>query len=203
MRNTAPQSLNPAPRVTPRGKATRTWSLLPILLLASGLLRTPARGEVVASAANGFLVRSEAPMAAAPDSVYRALVGRVSDWWDPAHTWSGDPKNLSIDTSPGGCFCERLPDGGAVQHLTTIYASPGKLLRMSGTLGPMQASGLSGTMTWEFKPSPTGTTVVQTYTVGGFYQGDLPELAPIVDSVLSGQLQRLAQFVQTGSVKTE
>ena len=172
--------------------------VLPAMILPLGV-----RAEVVDSIATGFEVRSTASIAASPDSVYRALVYRISDWWDPEHTWSWNAKNVSIDPRPGGCLCEKLPGGGGVEHMTVIYVAPGKLLRMRGALGPMQASGLSGVMTWEFKSVADGTTVEQTYSIGGFYKGGLQALAPVVDSVLGGQLRRLKLFIETGTPKTE
>src|SRR5512134_3799150 len=68
--------------------------------------------EVVESASAGFATKSVVRIAAASDRVYGALVQDVGRWWDPAHTYSGDARNLSIDPRPGGCFCERLGDQG-------------------------------------------------------------------------------------------
>jgi uncharacterized protein YndB with AHSA1/START domain len=73
---------------------------------------------------------------APPAKVYAALTDGVGGWWDPAHTFSHNSRNLSLDAKPGGCFCERLPDGGGVQHMSVVYASPGKLLRLTGSIGP-------------------------------------------------------------------
>jgi hypothetical protein len=74
---------------------------------------------------------------------------------------------------------------------------------MTGVLGPLQASGLTGTMTWEFQEALGGTNVVETYSVGGYFQGGLQSLAPVVDSVLLGQLMRLKGFVETGNMETK
>lgn len=37
---------------------------------------------------------------------------RIEKCWDPAHRYSGDAANLSLDVQPGGMFVERLPGGG-------------------------------------------------------------------------------------------
>src|SRR5687768_8625427 len=63
-----------------------------------------------------------------PAAAYRALV-RLPDWWDPAHTWSGSSRNLTLQPRAGGCFCEKLPAGGSVQHARVLFAQPGQLLR--------------------------------------------------------------------------
>jgi hypothetical protein len=92
------------------------------------------------------------------------------------HTFSHDAKNLTLDAKPGGCFCERLPDGGGVQQMSVVYASTNKLLRLTGAIGPLQEAALTGTMTWNLSPAGDGTTVELTYTVGGFRGGGLRDL---------------------------
>jgi hypothetical protein len=169
--------------------------------VASGLMVafvSVARAEVSSSSPAGFLVKNETVVAASPDSVYGTLVNQVSAWWDPDHTFSGDAANMSIDARPGGCFCEALPDGGGVRHLQVVYVAPGKLLRMAGALGPLQGSGLAGSLTWRFTAQGDSTRVAMQYSAGGYMEGDLQQIAPVVDGVLHGQLVRLKAFVETG-----
>jgi uncharacterized protein YndB with AHSA1/START domain len=160
------------------------------LIGAVVIFATPARGEVVDKAANGFTVKVVLQVAAPPGTVYTSLVRHVGEWWDGEHTYSGDAKNLSIIPEPGGCFCETLPAGG-VQHGTVVNVAPGKLLRIVGSLGPLQESGTSGAMTWQIEPSGTGSKLTFTYAVGGYVAGGLEKLAPIVDGVLNHQVQLL------------
>src|SRR5262249_59602423 len=112
--------------------------------------------------------------------VYAALTDGVGAWWDPAHTFSRDARNLSIDATPGGCFCERLPDGGGVQHMRVVYAAPGKLLRLTGAIGPLQETALTGTMTWNLSQAGGETTVELVYTVGGFRACGFPGLPALL-----------------------
>ena len=114
------------------------------LAILFAFLAAPLRGEVIESTAAGFLVRNTAAINAPPAKVYAALTDGVGDWWDPAHTFSHNAHNLSLDAKPGGCFCERLPDGGGVEHMNVVYASPGKLLRLTGAIGPLQEAALAG-----------------------------------------------------------
>ena len=72
------------------------------------------------------------------------------------------------------------------------------LLRMSGALGPLQGSGLAGSLTLQFKPAGEGTQLLLQYAVGGFFEGGFTKLAPAVDAMLAGQLQRLKRYVETG-----
>src|SRR5436189_3620279 len=97
----------------------------------------------------GFLIKLEVSVNAPAAKVYDALVGQIGAWWNSQHTYSGDAKNLSIDARPGGCFCEKLPNGGGLEHARVIYVAPREVLRLSGALGPLQASGVAGTLTWK------------------------------------------------------
>jgi hypothetical protein len=110
------------------------------LLLAAG-----ADAAVVDSSASGFTVRISMHIQAPPAAAYQKFVRSVGEWWNPAHTFSGSAKNLSIDERAMGCFCEKLPDGGAVRHLEVVYFAPGKAMVMSGALGPMQSLAAVGT----------------------------------------------------------
>jgi hypothetical protein len=88
------------------------------LAILFAIVAVPLRGEVIESTGAGFLVRNTAAINAPPAKVYTALTDGVGRWWDPAHTFSKDARNLSLDAKPGGCFCERLPDGGGLEHMS-------------------------------------------------------------------------------------
>lgn len=182
-------------------------TLLALLALPSLLLAGAAGAAVVDSADHGFTVHSAVEVAAAPGPIYITLVQQVGAWWDSEHTFSGDAANLTIDPRPGGCFCERLPDGGGVLHLTVVYAAPGKLLRLRGGLGPLQGTSATGSLTFALSPvegaegriAESRTRVELTYQVGGYLPGGLGGWAAGVDRVLGEQLGRLARYVETGS----
>jgi uncharacterized protein YndB with AHSA1/START domain len=151
---------------------------------------------------NGFLVNFEVSVNAPAAKVYDALVRQVGSWWDPQHTYSGDAKNLSIDARPGGCFCEKLPNGGGIEHARVIYVTPREILRLSGALGPLQASGVAGTLTWKLTSGTDNTHIQLTYSVGGFIDGGFEKMAPLVENVLRQQLDRLKQFAESGKPTT-
>lgn len=138
-------------------------------------------------------------MNAKPDEVYNRLVSDVASWWDPVHTFSGDSTRLSIDDNPGGCFCETPGEGGGVSHLTIVYSAPGKMLRMSGGLGPLQALGVIGSLTVNLEEGGEGTMLEVSYRVGGYLKEGLDSWAQPVDGVLRGQFERLKRFIETGS----
>jgi len=167
--------------------------------LAAALMAVAAAAsaEVVDVGDNGFAVRDSATVAADADRAWAALVD-VGKWWDPAHTYSGEAANLSLDPKPQGCWCERVAGKPAVVHMTVLFAQPGKLLRLSGGLGPLQAMAVTGTMTWTLAPAGNGTAVELSYVVGGYNRGGFKDLAPGVDAVLRAQFDRYVRFVNTG-----
>ncbi|WP_426010246.1 SRPBCC family protein [Caulobacter sp. DWR2-3-1b2] len=168
------------------------------LLIAATLALTAAsaHGEVVDAQPNGFEVKREAVINAPADKVYAALT-QPSAWWNKDHTWSGSSANLSMAAMSGGCFCEKLPNGGSVVHMTVVYAQPGQGLRLFGGLGPLQMSGASGHLNWTLSEQDGRTTLTQTYDVGGYMKGGLDRIAPVVDRVLSDQFDRLKVYVET------
>jgi len=161
------------------------------------LLGTPAQSapEIVP---NGFLVKLNVSINAPAVKVYEALVEQVGSWWNPEHTYSHDAKNLSIDARPGGCFCEKLPNGGGIEHLRVVYVAPPQVVRFSGALGPLQASGVAGSMTWKLTGADDSTRLDLSYSVGGFIPGGFEKIAPAVEAMLREQFDRLKLFVETG-----
>jgi len=170
-------------------------NLAPVLILV--LAAMPVMAEVADSASNGFTLKTVVQIQAPPDTVYRRLI-QVGDWWDSAHTFSGNAKNLSIEEKPGGCFCEKLPNGGGVRHLEVVFLAPGKRLVLSGGLGPLQSFGASGAMTFDLTPAEGGTKLQFVYAVTGYLAAGMNTLAAPVDSVWSELLVRLKNSVEQG-----
>jgi uncharacterized protein YndB with AHSA1/START domain len=153
-----------------------------------------AAAEVLNVAAGGFEVRETAHIAAPPDQVYAALL-LPSRWWSSDHTFSRSAANLVLDARAGGCWCETLPNGGSVLHLTVVYVSPGKALRLRGALGPLQGLAVDGAMTWSVQSAAGGTDVSMTYAVGGYVKDGFEDLSKGVDHVLGEQLVRLKKLI--------
>ena len=154
------------------------------------LAAAPAAAEVKSSTSAGFEVEAKATVPVSPAQAYMAL-GRIGDWWNSQHTYSGKASNLRLDARAGGCFCETVPDGnGTIEHMRVIYAQPAQTLRLQGALGPLQAEAAMGTLTWALKAVPGGTEVTQSYVVGGYVRAGTEKMAPLVDMVLTEQLAR-------------
>jgi hypothetical protein len=160
-------------------------------------LATVAAAEVVETSPTGFLVRHDLAVNGTPEASWKALVD-VASWWNPAHTYSGSAANMAIDARPGGCFCEKLPNGGGVSHMTVVYVAPPTVLRMSGGLGPLQGSGLAGSMTWRVIAAPPAARIEVAYSVGGYMQGGFDKMAPAVNAMLGEQANRLKSVIETG-----
>jgi hypothetical protein len=166
--------------------------LLPLVLL---LLPVWAMADVADSSAAGFTIKLSLPIQASPADVYRQLL-KVGDWWNPAHTFSHDARNLSIEEKAMGCFCEKLPNGGAVRHLEVVNFAPGKMLVMIGALGPMQSLAATGAMTIQISSAEGGAKLDVTYAVMGYLAAGMNSWAAPVDGVLKEQFTRLKASVE-------
>jgi uncharacterized protein YndB with AHSA1/START domain len=160
-------------------------------------LAGPAAAAVVDAQPSGFEVRETAQIAAPPERVY-AAIGEVGRWWMSQHTYSGDAKNLTLDLHVGGCFCERLPDGGATGHMVVDMVQPNRLVRLAGALGPLAATGGAGHLAIRLAPKNGGTALDLTYDFGGYAKGGMAQWAAPVDGVLGEQVARLKRYVETG-----
>ena len=172
-----------------------------LLLLLAMACCAPAASlsEVIDFAAEGFTVRNTVQVSATSDDAFRLATRKVGAWWHPDHTFSGDSSNLRIELEGDGCFCEKLEKGGEVRHLTVVHLEPGKLLRMTGGLGPLQGVAVNGVFSLSFEETDGTTEITLTYSVAGYRPGGLAEWAAPVDAVLALQLQRLERYINTGS----
>ena len=154
----------------------------------------PASAEVVTAASNGFEVRETVNLVVPPE-IALASFAELPKWWDPEHTYSGDSANLSFELRPGSCFCERLPDGGGVEHMRVAYVDPGKRVVLTGSLGPLLYEATTGVMDVKVKRAAGGSQFVVDYKVAGFANGGGEKLAVAVDEVLAGQMKRFRAYV--------
>jgi uncharacterized protein YndB with AHSA1/START domain len=156
------------------------------------LLSSVSVAEVVDQAPGGFTSRSVHVVVASPDQVWAGLTNDIGQWWHPDHTWSGDAANLYLDGKAGEEFGEKLPGGGTVTHMEVVYADKGKMLRLRGSLGPLQAMAVVGVLTVEMAAVEAGTQLTVTYAVGGY---GVEGLAGPVDGVIVEQFERLVAYL--------
>jgi hypothetical protein len=182
-------------------KTSRWWAILAVAAIC-GLMTPAGMAEVANSAAGGFTVKITSQIHASQADVYAKLL-HIGEWWSSTHTFSKDAHNLSIEERPGGCFCEKFLEGGGVRHMQVVFVTPGKVLRMSGGLGPLQALGVAGSLTFALSPSENGARLDVTYAVGGYSEQGLNLIAPLVDQVLTEQVTRLKNLVERGDPSKE
>ena len=160
-----------------------------VLLAAS----TPAAAEVVGASPNGFEIRQVVPLVVKPEVAFQAFAN-LPAWWDPQHTYSGKAESLSFALVPGGCFCERFPKGGGIEHMRVTYVDPGKRILMTGALGPLLFEATAGVLDVQVKSTAGGSQLTLDYKAAGFANGGADKLAPIVDQVLGGQMKRYRKY---------
>ncbi|MGD2128108.1 MAG: hypothetical protein PVJ33_04595 [Lysobacterales bacterium] len=159
-----------------------------VLLVSAG----PLPADVTESGDDYFTVRHTFVTGAEPATVYQRMKA-IGEWWNPEHSWSGEASNLYMDARRGGCFCERLPDGGGVEHLRIIYLAPGREIRFEGALGPLQPMAVNGRMTWSIEAADEGSSVTFIYRASGHADGGLGRISPAVDNVIGEQARRLEE----------
>ena len=154
------------------------------------LFAAPASAEVVSASSNGFEVRETVNLVVPSNIAFADMPA----WWDPEHTYSGKSANLSLNLEPGGCFCERFPDGGGIEHMRVTYVEPGKRVVLTGALGPLLYEATAGVMDVQVKSTAGGSQLILDYRAAGFAKGGGDRLAPVVDQVLAGQMKRLRAY---------
>jgi uncharacterized protein YndB with AHSA1/START domain len=172
------------------------------ILWIAFLLPVALSAEVTDSSPGGFTVKISFTVTAAPGAVYDAVM-KPANWWSSGHTFSGDAHNLSIDAKPMGCFCEKLPNGGGVRHLEVVSVMPGKLLVMTGGLGPLQSQALSGSMSIGIAAAGDETKLSMTYAVAGYVPAGANTWAAPVNGMLSEQFTRLKNYIEHGTPETK
>lgn len=183
----------------------RSKSHLLATVLLGLVVAAPSPAAVTDATAQSFAVEFDVTVAGDPVAAYAKLTAEISRWWDSAHTWSGDARNLSLDARAGGCFCERLPGNsgtgadGSVQHGQVVFAQPGKLLRLNAALGPFQQFAVIGVLTFRFTAEGKATRVTVNYQVSGAMSPEPAKLGPMAEGMLSSQMKRFQTFVETGT----
>lgn len=160
------------------------------ILLAALLMSVPAAADIVPANGAGFVVDETLDIAAPLAKVWATLV-QPSRWWDKKHSYSGSAANLTLDPRAGGCWCEKLKDGGSVEHMRVVMLVPGDTLRLVGALGPLQQGAVTATLTVELKAQGSGTRLRYSYVVGGYMRPSLDSMAVPVQGVLSAQFANL------------
>lgn len=160
-------------------------SIFAVAVGLAGLVNSPVAAEIVSRSENAFTLKFEGQTRLGPAGVADAF-SEVEQWWDPAHSYTGDAANLSLDLTPGGCWCEAMPDGVLFDHGRVVSAVYGEI-RLHAPFGPLRdmATRSDLIVTWPLVGgvvTPAWTFIVEGPGVGA--------LAEPVDGVIGGGFAR-------------
>ena len=166
----------------------RALLALPILCFA-----TPASAAVLNSSDHGFEIQQSVNLVVSQPEAFTAF-GRIGQWWNNEHTYSGDAKRMSLQLRAGGCFCEPLENGGGIEHMRVAYVQPGERVVLTGSLGPLLYEATTAVMDVKVERIAGGSRVTMNYRVAGFAKGGGAAMAPLVDQVLGDQMKRFRTY---------
>ncbi len=145
-----------------------------------------------------FSFEKEIVLPGTPESVYDAITGDISGWWD--HSFSEKPYKLYIEAKPGGGFFEIINEkGDGVKHATVIYAERGKLLRMDGPLG-LSGKAIQMVTTYTFAAAGNDSTrlLLSVHAAGEVEEGIPAIVEKVWDHFL---IERFKPFIEAGYVR--
>ncbi len=164
---------------------------------AAALAAAGVQAQPSAVSVSGFTLNHREEIKVSSDDAWKAIV-QVQKWWSGQHSYSGQASNLSLELTPGGCWCERWGDGNLVVHGQVVMVQTGRVIRLYANLGPLQDLPVHGVFTIATGTSEGRTMLRMTYRVGGSSDAGLDKLAPAVDRVIAEAYKRLKLFVETG-----
>lgn len=162
--------------------------------LALSTLATAAAAEVVEKDADHFVLRYSIALETTPEDIYGAI-GGIGQWWNSAHTYSGDARNLTLPLEVGACFCEALKDGKTFEHGRVVQADPETGVLLDAPLGPLKGKAIQAQWSLGWSGVAGGWEMVMTYVVRG---PDLGAFAEDVDGVMQDQFSRWVHFTEYG-----
>jgi hypothetical protein len=155
------------------------------LALALASAASTADAEVVARSENGFTLRFSSTAAIDPANIPRSMT-ELPLWWDGAHSYTGEAANLSLDLTPGGCWCEKMPDGTDFDHGRTVSVAADRML-FAAPFGPLRGKTTRSDLEMTWAEVNGGRELVWVMTVEGAGVG---AMADAVDFVMGAGFQR-------------
>jgi len=145
-----------------------------ILCASSWSCHEGKQQEHTQTESGGFSFDLTVRLPGTPDTIYDAITGDISRWWD--HSFSRNPLRFYIEPRPGGGFYEVFDESGdGILHATVIAAQRGKLLRFDGPLG-LSGKAVQLVTTYTFEPAGGDSTLLTVSVHGsGEITGGIPE----------------------------
>lgn len=103
---------------------------------------------------------------------------------------------MTLDPTVGGCWCEKLKEGGRIEHARVFGIAPQERLLMRGGLGPLSSLPVTGVLEWTIGARAGQVVVTLRYAVGGYGLSGPANLAKAVDDVFNEQADRLAAAIE-------
>ena len=166
-----------------------------IVLLAAAMMTfaAPASAEVVARTADSFTLRFQSGMETTPEDMIET-VSDLPEWWDKAHTYTGDNGNLSLDFTPGGCWCETMADGAEFQHAHVVSITDDTVV-FNAPLGPLNGKATKADLTFHIGGDGPGWVVSVDFVVEGAGVG---AMADGVNGVMGQAFGRFVHHLHYG-----
>ncbi len=150
------------------------FTIAKIVMISIFYTLSSSRAEVTLLKFGCYAINHELTLPGTPVTIYDAITGDISDWWD--HSFSNSPLRFYIEPKPGGGFYEIFDEAGnGVLHATVIVADRGKMLRFDGPLG-LSGKAVKMVHTYEFSPAGSDSTRLNlsVHVLGEIEEG-LPE----------------------------
>lgn len=165
-----------------------------LTFIAPALACGSAPAEILSSGPDHYTLYHEAETSFSPEEAWDRLIDPAS-WWSPAHTYSGDAANLSLDLQAGGLWREDW-QGGSVAHGRVLSVQHAAALRLDAPFGPLQGMAVNVVWTITISPTETGARIIFDEVATGSAQTGLDAIAPAVDAVKQEAIERLAAAPQ-------
>ena len=169
--------------------------MIRIILAAAAILfaAAPARAEVVARNPDGFTLKFAGGARIDPADIPGAFQA-LPQWWESSHTYTGDSKNLSLDLTPGGCWCEALPTNPRFDHGRTVSVAADRIV-FDAPFGPLRGKATKAELTVTWPEANGAREPTWVFVVEGPGQG---AMADAVDRVMRTGFQRWMHYLEYG-----
>lgn len=147
--------------------------------------------DVLESSETHYRLSQVAKSDSPPAAVWERLV-HPERWWNPAHSYSGEAENLSLEPIAGGLWREDW-DSGSVAHGRVLQVREGELLRMEAPFGPLQGLGAYVVWTITIAAEGSGSRVSFDEVASAPPGSALDQLAGAVDAVKTEAIDRLVR----------
>lgn len=164
------------------------------IALVLSLAASAAAQDVTTFEPRGFSIADSVVLPVDPDTAFDVATGDVRPWWD--HSFTKEPRALTIEARPGGHFLETFDEAGnGCIHATVTYVDRGKTLRMEGPFG-LSGQAAQMVVTWKFEADGQSTKLSWTVNCAGQLDEGLDKIvAQVWRHFLA---DRLKTYVESG-----